>query len=150
MIVYGRTNGDTVEEGNITDYNIPGFLTSGNISATSKVKNSGNTDFEAEYVLSIKSILGAELYKKQSSYNILPDTERRVNLEWADTPFMGIFKVYFKVHAPGSEGTREEERLVIKFPIIMIILTILILTGLIVGVIIAIRKRRERNSRLAV
>ncbi|MBR3414562.1 hypothetical protein IKG73_00885 [Candidatus Saccharibacteria bacterium] len=150
MIVYGRTNGDTTEEGSITDFNIPGFLTSGNITATSKVKNSGNTDFEAEYIIAVKSILGAELYKKQSSYNILPDTERRVNLEWADTPFMGIFKVYFKVHAPGNEGTREEEKLVIKFPIIMIILTILVLTGLTIGIIMVVRKRRERNSRLAV
>ena len=150
MIVYGRTNGDTIEEGSITDFNIPGFLTSGNITATSKVKNSGNTDFEAEYILTVKSILGAELYKKQSSYNVLPDTERRVNLEWADTPFMGIFKVYFKVHAPGNEGTREEEKLVIKYPIIMIILTILVLTGLTIGIIMVIRKRRERNSRLAV
>ncbi|MBR3365624.1 hypothetical protein IKG48_00660 [Candidatus Saccharibacteria bacterium] len=150
MIIYGRTNGETVENGEVTEFNISGFLISGNISATSKVKNSGNTDFEAEYTLRVSSILGAELYNKQTSYNILPDTERRVNLEWADTPFMGIFKVYYKVSTPGDNGTREEEKLVIKFPIIMIILTILVLTGLTIGIIMTIRKRRERNARLAV
>ncbi len=150
MIIYGRTDGETIEEGEVTEFNITGFLTSGNISTTSKVKNSGNTDFEAIYTLKVSSILGAELYNKQTSYNILPDTERRVNLDWMDTPFMGIFKVYYKVSAPGDNGTREEEKLVVKFPIIMIILTILVLTGLIIGIIITIRKRRERNARLAV
>lgn len=150
MIIYGRTSGETSEESSITDYNVPGFLVSGNISATSKVKNSGNTDFEVEYNLKVSSILGAELYTKRANYSVLPDTERRVNLEWADTPFMGIFKVYYKVSAPGANGTREEEKLVIKFPIIMIILTILVLTGLTIGIIIAVRKRKERKARLAV
>lgn len=152
MIVYGRTNGNTVEEGTVTDFNVPGFLVDGNIHATSKVKNSGNTDFEAEYTLTVKSILGAELYNKKTTYNVLPDTdvERRVNLEWPDTPFMGIFKVNFKVATPGENGVREEEKLVIKFPIVMIILTILVLTGLTIGIIMAVRKRKERKARLAV
>ena len=152
MIVYGRTNGNTVEEGTVTDFNVPGFLVDGNVHATSKVKNSGNTDFEAEYTLTVKSILGAELYNKKVTYNVLPDTdiERRVNLEWPDTPFMGIFKVNFKVATPGANGIREEEKLVIKFPIIMIILTILVLTGLTIGIIMTVRKRKERKARLAV
>ena len=150
MVVYGRTDGETVEEGSITDFNIRSFIVEGNVFTTSKVKNSGNTDFEAEYTLRVNSILGAELYNKKVSYNILPDTERRVNLEWADTPFMGIFKVYLKVSAPGENGTREEEKLVIKFPIFMIILTILVLTAIIISIIMATRKRRERNARLAV
>ncbi|MDO4889440.1 MAG: hypothetical protein Q4A25_01980 [Candidatus Saccharibacteria bacterium] len=152
MIIYGRTNGNTTEKGTVTDFNIPGFLVSGNISATSKVKNSGNTDFEAEYTLTVKSILGAELYNKKTTYNVLPDVdiERRVNLEWPDTPFMGIFKVYYKVVTPGEDGTMEEEKLVIKFPIAMIILTILVLTGLTIGIIMTVRKRKERKARLAV
>lgn len=152
MIVYGRTNGNTLEEGSITDFNIPGFLVDGNIRATSKVKNSGNTDFEAEYTLVVKSILGEKLYSKTTTYNVLPDTdvERRVNLEWTDTPFMGIFKVYHKVSTPGENGVREEEKLVIKFPIVMIILTILVLTGLTISIIITVRKRKERKARLAV
>lgn len=148
-IIYGRTNGETTEIGEVTDFSITGFLVDGNVRTTSKVKNSGNTDFEAGYTLRVNSILGAELYKKETSYNVLPDTERRVNLEWPDTPFMGIFKVYYKVVVPGN-SPREEEKLVIKFPIIMIILTILVLTGLVIGIIITIRKRRERNARLAV
>ena len=57
LIIYGRTNGETIEDASITDYNIPSFLTSGNIIATSKVKNSGNTDFEVTYSIKIKSIL---------------------------------------------------------------------------------------------
>ena len=153
MVVYGRTNGETTELGEITDFNIQGFITDSNIVATAKVHNGGNTDFESSFTMKISSILGAELYNKTSSYTILPETDRRVNLEWSETPFMGMFKVSFKVEVPGENGekiTREEEKLVVKFPILMIILTILVLTGLIIGIIMYVRKRRERNARLAV
>lgn len=148
MIIYGRTNGETDEVGEIVDYNVPGFMIGGKISATSKVKNTGNTDFEAGYTFVVESITGEQLYSKTTSYNVLPDTERRVNLEWDETPWMGVYKVKYRVQA--VDDIREEEKLVIIYPIFMIILTILVLTGIIISVIILIRKRKERNARLAV
>lgn len=148
LIVYGRADGDTVDKAEIKDIDVPTFMTSGKISATSKVENSGNTDFEAVYGLNIKSMFGRQLYEKNSSYNILPDTERKVKMEWEETPFMGIFQVHYVVRA--LDQMEEFTKIVVIMPIFVIVLAIILLTLIIIWIIILIRKRRERKSRLLV
>ncbi|MBQ6394037.1 hypothetical protein IJH74_02235 [Candidatus Saccharibacteria bacterium] len=150
LIVYGRTDGDTVDAADITDYNVPGFMTGGNISVSSRVENKGNTDFEATYDFEVKSIFGKQLYTKSNSYNILPDTARRVSSEWEETPMMGLFQVHYRVAALNGQVVRDETRLVVIMPIFAIILSIILLTLIIIWIIIIIRKRRERKSRLLV
>ncbi len=148
LIVYGRTEGDTIEEASISNLVVPSFMTSGHITFDATVKNSGNTDFEAKVAYSIKSLFGRDLANDSKSYNVLPDTERNIAMEWSEQPFMGIFKTHFVVRA--LEKTEMIDRIVIIFPIPMIILSIIILTLIIIWVIILIRKRRERKSRLLV
>jgi len=148
LIVYGRTDGNTVDKAEIKDVQIPGFMTSGKITTESKVINAGNTDFEAVYSLNIKSIFGRQLYEKNNSYNVLPDTERRVHMDWEGTPFMGIFQVHYVVRA--LDQIEETTRLVVIMPIFVIVLSIILLTLIIIWIIILIRKRRERKSRLLV
>ena len=148
LIVYGRTDGETIDKAEIKDINIPGFMTSGKISVESKVANNGNTDFEAVFATNIKSLFGRQLYEKNSSYNVLPDTERRVHTEWEGTPFMGIFQVHYVVRT--LDQIEETTRIVVILPIFVIVLTIILLTLIIIWIIILIRKRRERKSRLLV
>lgn len=149
MVVYGRTNGETVDSAKIVDYNIPGFLTHGPITATSKVANDGNTDLEVKYNFTVKSIVGNELYSTEDVQNILPDTERRATFEWENTSAMGIFWVTYKVTAT-EEIVREETRLVIILPVYMIVIMIILLTILVIWIIMLVRKRKERKARLKV
>ncbi len=147
-VVYGRTNGDTEERAEIAEYDIPGFMFSGPITATSIVRNSGNTDFNVEYSFSVTSITGTELFREEKINAVLPDTSRKTSFEWKNTQPMGIFNVTYRVKA--SDQIREETRVVIILPIYMLIIAIFILTLLIIWIIILIRKRRERKSRLVV
>ncbi len=149
LIVYGRSNdGETIDQATIKDITIPTFMTSGKVSAASTVKNEGNTDFEAVFAVNIKSIFGRQLYEKNSSYNVLPDTERHISMEWEETPFMGVFQVRYVVRA--LDQLEDVTRIVIIVPIFVIILVIILLTLIIIWIIILIRKRRERKSRLLV
>lgn len=148
MVVYGRSEGETEDSAEIAEYNVPGFLFAGPVSVKSLVKNTGNTDFEARYKLTVKSITGNELYTAEDSHNILPDTARRENLSWENTQFMGIFQVTYRVEA--LDQVREETHLVIIMPVYMIIIFIALLTILIVWIIMMNRKRKERKSRLVV
>ena len=148
MIIYGSTDGDTINSAEILEYNIPTFLTSGNISATSKIRNSGNTDFEASYNFTVKSLFGRTLYEKATSYPVLPDTERRVSLEWENTPMMGFFQVQYTINA--LDKTQEVSRIVVIIPPFVMVIGLILLTLIIVWIIILIRKRRERRSRLLV
>ena len=150
LIVYGRTDGETEDKATITDFNIPTFLTSGKISADSRVENYGNTDFETVYEFEVSSIFGKQLFVKNNAYNILPDTARRVKTEWEETPMMGFYKVHYKVSALDGAVTEDKTKIVVIMPIWMIIISIILLTFIVVWVIILIRKRKERKSRLLV
>lgn len=147
LIVYGRTEGDTEESAKITDFYIPTFMTSGKISATSRIENNGNTDFEAVFNFEVSSIFGKQLFTKTDAYNILPDTARRVKTEWDETPMMGFYKVHYRVSALNGEVTEDKTKIVVIMPIWMIIISIILLTFIILWVIILIRKRSERKSR---
>lgn len=148
IVLYGSTDGDTKEAPEITDYNFDTFLFSGDLKATARIANKGNTDFNGSYTYTIKNLFGKTLYEDTNTKLILPDTAWRVNTTWANSPFMGIFQTTFTVKA-GSETTSETKVTVI-LPVFVIIIAILLLTTLIVWIIIFIRKRRERRSRMAV
>lgn len=149
LIVYGRSSdGETIDSAAINNITIPTFMTSGKITAGATVKNEGNTDFEATFAVNIKSLFGRQLYEKNSSYNVLPDTERHIDMEWDETPFMGIFQVRYVVRA--LDQLEDVTRIVIIMPIFVIILAIILLTLIIIWIIILVRKRRERKSRLLV
>ena len=150
LIVYGRTNGETNEQAEITDFAISGFLNQGPITATSKVKNAGNTDIEAKYKFTVKSIFGGTLHEDEQAYNILPDTERRLNTEWDTTSPMGLFWVTYSVSSSALETAREETKLVVILPVYMIIIMLILLTILVIWIIMLSRKRKERKGRLKV
>ena len=149
LVVYGRTSGETVESADIVGFDIPWFMTQGPITAMSRVENKGNTDIEAKYTFTVKSIVGSELYTKEDSQSVLPDTIRRVNFEWENTSAMGIFWVTLRVEA--MDGVvREETRLVMILPVYMIVILIMLLTILVIWIIMLVRKRKERKARLKV
>ena len=150
LIVYGRTDGDTLDEAVITDYNVPGFMISGPISANARIENNGNTDFEVMYDFTISSLFGKQLYTKSGSYNVLPDTARKIDTEWEETPVMGVYKVNYKVAALNGSVVEDHTKIVIIAPVFVIIIAIILLTFIVFWIIIMVRKRKERKSRLLV
>lgn len=148
LIVYGRTNGETRDSAEIKDFEFNTFLTSGKVSTGARVVNNGNTDFESKYSLTIKTLFGKTVYEKDNSYNVLPDTTRKIHMEWDDTPSFGIFRATARVTA-GSE-IHEESKIVMIVPLFIIIIVLILLTILIVWTIILIKKRNEQKAKLVV
>ena len=149
VIVYGRSNGDTEEKAEIVETNLPVFLLNGPVTASALVKNLGNTDIEASYDFTVTSIVGTELYHKDGKEPILPDASRRMTQEWDSTQPMGIFRVSYRIETVGGV-VYDQTKLIIIMPVYMIILAVFVLTLLIIWIIILVRKRRERKSRLVV
>lgn len=148
LIVYGRTNGETRDAAEISDFEFQTFLTSGKVFTGARVTNTGNTDFEAKYSMKIKSLFGKTIYEKDNSYNVLPDTTRKIRMEWDDTPAFGIFRATARVSASGE--VHEENKIVMIIPMFIIIIVIILLTILIVWTIILIKKRNEQKAKLIV
>ena len=156
LVVYGRSDGETIATAEISDLNIA--QTFGKdadkkdiINASAKVKNTGNVDFMARGVLKVEGVFGRSYYETPDTnglVSIIPETELTVSDKWEETPFFGLFKVSWTVTAIDQTETITQMVLILPAPII--ILMILLLTIIIVWIIIMVRKRKERRSRFTV
>ncbi len=148
MTIRGRSIGNTKRTGEITDYGFQRFSLGGNLEAHATVKNTGNTDYEIHYEYIARTVFGKELHSESGSIAAWPESEYHVDINWEDTPLLGIFNIEFAVSA--ADATRSEKQIVVIMPIFVIILLISLLTVIIIWIIIIIRKRKERKARTLV
>lgn len=144
-VLSGRSSEGVLETAEISDYDFTKFTFGGPLHASATVKNTGNVDFPVNYTYTAKTLFGKELYKKEDFTAAYPDTTYHINLDWEETPFLGIFQVEWKVVA--ADMDRTESAVVVIMPIIVMIVVILLLTVIIVWIIIISRKRKERKAR---
>ena len=149
MILYGSTNGNTIETVEISNLKTKSFLTNGLITSEVDIKNTGNTDFSAVVAMKIDKLIGGTVAEFDNPYPIIPDAPtRHAVIEWQDTPAFGIFKVKTTVSALDQKV--EEEKIVVILPIWIIVIMLVLLTIIIAWLIILVRKRRAQKSRLIV
>lgn len=156
IVVYGHAtegerkvspaiSGLKIEKG-ITENN----TTRNNIYATARVKNNGNIDFVATGTLKVDPIIGFTAFEEPEpvKVSIIPETEMTVFKEWENTPSFGIYKVTWAV----SSGDQIEtvERIFFLFSPIVLIGVIILLTFITIWIIVVVRKRKARRSRLTV
>ena len=148
MLLYGHTDGSTSDSAEISEFSLTNFLMSGKITTSALVRNKGNTDFAADQTLVIEKFFGSVIYEDTKSYDVFPDTSRRISAEWADTPIFGLFRVKARVYALGQVA--EESKLVLIIPVFVIIIALILLTILIIWLIILFKKRRAQKAKLIV
>ena len=155
MIVYGHSTEGVVDiSSEIRDMEIgqgKAGSESSNFYGSAKVKNVGNVDFFAKGKLKVDPIIGFSSYETPadaSTPSVIPESERVIEDEWTETPGFGLYKGTWTVSA--GEKTETIERVILVNPLLAIFLTIIVLTIVIGGIIIGVRKRKERRSRLAV
>ena len=168
MVIYGRAEGETILSPEIVSTSISRTITKDvatdgasssngksttfdHINATAKIKNNGNVDFNARGVLRVEGMFGGVYYEtpeNKAVISIIPDAELAISDEWEDTPSFGLYKAIWTVTA--GEETKTEEMIIFIMPTSVIIFSIILLTIIIVWIIIGIRKRKERRSRLSI
>lgn len=148
LIIYGNSEGDTKRSADITELGFKSFITGGPLDAKVRVQNTGNTDIEANCSFIVKSLFGKTVFEDKTTYNVLPDTARRISSSWEKTPAIGIFQASYKVIAAGTP--QEMTKIVMIIPIFVMIIALLVLTALIIWIIILVRKRQQRKSKLVI
>ena len=156
LVVYGRSNGQTITSGEISSKSISQSLTVDGetksiINAAAKVKNTGNVDFMAAGILKVTGLFGNLYYETPSTQgrvSVIPETELSVSDKWENTPYFGIFNATWTVIAAGE--TEEITQFIIILPAPILIAAILLLTFITIWIIIMVRKRKERRSRFMV
>lgn len=146
--IFGRTNGETKESAEIVSHNMDSFYMSGKIKATGSVKNSGNTDFNAIFKFKVEKIFGGVVFEDSKGYDVLPETNRDIELVWEDTPAFGIYRITSTLIA--LDQSRSTTKIVLIIPIFMIIILLMLLTITIAWFIILYRKRQAQKSKLIV
>lgn len=151
MIIYGSTNGDTVQSVDFLHHDFQSFITSGKLKANTRIENTGNTDVQAKYNFNVYTIFGKNIYKSSMTYAILPETTRNIDTFWETTPQIGIYFVDYTLSILDSDiAPQEVSKVVLIIPIFVIIIMLLLLTFLIIWTIMLIRKRRQQKSKLIV
>lgn len=146
--IFAEVTGETENKGSIVENNIPSFILSNQLSATSLVKNEGNVHTDAEYILQVWPLFGdEEIYTNEEEPEtsmVMPGTER-YHAKTVPTPSFGIFRVMQTVKIFGE--TSVVEKTVIICPLWLLFLILFVIIGLIIWIFAKVKKNNKRKSR---
>ena len=145
--IFADVDGQNDYSSEITDLSLPFIMFDGNITASAKVKNTGNVHGTATSTLKITSLFsGGTVFSNEESPEkklVLPDRTMALETTWENTPSFGIFNANYKVEFEGGE-VKEISKLIIKCPIWMILAVLIGLTGLILVIVKTIKSKNKK------
>ncbi|HEX7484387.1 MAG TPA: hypothetical protein VF281_04540 [Candidatus Saccharimonadales bacterium] len=92
-IVLANVDGKVSREGKALSSTAPFWQTSPPLTASNRVENSGNTDFQANVLTKVTDVFGSVKYSEQKDYVVYPGTIRNIMFSWTNAPWFGLFKV---------------------------------------------------------
>ena len=147
-IIYADVAGETKMEGEILDNNMPSFLLSSPLEATSMIRNNGNVHTDAEYTLQVSPLFGGDEIctneEKPDTALILPETEK-YHAQTCELPTVGIFRAKQVVKIFGE--TSIVERTVVVCPLWLLFLILFIIIALVIWIFMKVRKGHKKSSR---
>ncbi|MBR0372847.1 hypothetical protein IJH72_02835 [Candidatus Saccharibacteria bacterium] len=143
-IIYAEVTGETKEVGSISENNVPSFLFTNKLSATSVVRNDGNVHTNAKYILQVWPLFGDEEIctneEKPSESLVMPETEK-FHAEECDLPSIGIFRAKQTVKIFGEESVLEKT--VVVCPLWLLFLIIFAIILIVMWLIMKSRTRKK-------
>jgi len=92
-IIYATVKGDFTKKGSIADVATKFWQVAPPLVSTARVTNDGTTDFSDIAKLTVFDIFGRKKYEAERPYPVLPQTTRKISLEWPSANWFGVYKV---------------------------------------------------------
>lgn len=129
-IIYADVAGETRKEGKVLENNVPGFILSSPLQATSMVENDGNVHATVNYTLQVWPLFSDEeicTNEEEPSYAVVLPETKKYHVENCDLGVIGIYRAKQTVTIFGDTST--VERIVVLCPVWMwiIILAVIVL-----------------------
>ena len=124
MLLYSTVAGETCQEGQVLENNVPSFFFSSPIKVSYLLENTGNVHLPATATFRVFSLMrNDEVYSNEDSptvNQIIPGTTLYSERTWDETPQLGIFRVEQEIDFAGV--LNREESLVVVAPLWFVIL----------------------------
>ncbi|MFY9228023.1 MAG: hypothetical protein WAO28_01710 [Candidatus Microsaccharimonas sp.] len=143
-VVYLTVPGEITRDGKLINLRSPLF-TGGNTTWSATIQNTGTSLFRSNYSMSLQTLWGQEVMRKEGSALILSNSVRLVSDDLNMPQWLGIYKATYSIELGDSPTA------VVTYPIIYLPLlqTIFLLTviGIIIGWLIArVRSRKQKKK----
>lgn len=129
-IIYAEVTGTTRQEAKILENNIPGFVLSNPLQATSLVENDGNVHTDASYTLQVWPMFSDEEIctneEDPSQSLVMPET-KQYHIETCDLGLVGMYRAKQTVKIFGEVSIVEHTVIICPIWLMLIILVIIFL-----------------------
>ncbi len=142
MVIYAKTNGKNIESGVIDKINSPFLQSKKFLNINSSIKNTGNTEFNAQTQILIKDLFGNTKLKQDNTYTVLPYSTRKISFQTdrkKGKPF-GLFKVEIKNNF--LKQKHSETHYILSMPIPILVVSIVALLSLIIALVLVLKKKK--------
>lgn len=138
-IIYATVNGTYQTNGATAGSEIPFWQLQPPLHTSVSFKNTGNADFTDTTRLTVKDLFGNTKYDVTNEHKVLPGTTRKINLDWTESPWFGLFKV--QVEQKALDHTESSSGYVLMLP--RYIPTVMVAVILLGGVYAWFRRKKH-------
>jgi len=129
-LLLANVDGKVVRSGALLSANAPFWQSAPPLTINDRVKNTGNTDFQASVSTSVEDMFGSVKHSETKNYTVYPGTIRKIPVTWDNSPWFGLFKYKQSVSIVGNvTNTSHYVLLAPKWLVLLLIIAVVVGAG---------------------
>ncbi len=146
-ILYITVEGPVTMSGDVKAESLGGFRYQPSIPLGVIVTNTGGIHFQTTVTARVKSFMGKQIYSTTLDRYVLPQTERKIAIDWAPTSPIGFYTVSRSANVAGTERTLPDERFIYIQPWVIVVIVALALSAVLFFLTRASARRKNHPAK---